>query len=110
LFESPFRRHTWGELLELRLALDVQGVFGDLLAPATHPFPDGLGYADPLVRAAVAGVTTSARGDEFIFVEDFLTGSTPAETEQPSVALVESGDLVGLPDFRDDARFAGVDG
>jgi hypothetical protein len=102
---------TPAEILETRLALNGQMVFGDLRAPGSHPFPDGLHYDDPLVGAAIAAITTTAPAEQFLALEDFQQAAPVlAPNGLPGADLVQSTELIELPALRNDSRFAGIDG
>ena len=102
---SQCRRLSLGEWLEPRLALSSNPVIERVPASAAHPFPDGLGYADSLVHSAIAAITTTAADDQFLLLEDFQPDATP-----PGAALVEAAELIDMPAFRNDVRYAGIDG
>ena len=73
------------------------------------PFADGLNHPDLDIRAAIASVTTSA--PESVI----LSGVEPAPIAPqdggfPTPSLIEAGELIGLPAFRSDPNFAGIDG
>ncbi len=99
------------ETLEPRLALSSQNALdaGAAATGAVLAFPDGLNHADPMVRAVISSVTTSAPVDEFFhLVDPYPVGAE--QDDAPTASLIEAGALVGLNDFREDLRFAGVDG
>jgi subtilisin-like proprotein convertase family protein/subtilisin family serine protease len=98
------------ELLEDRRLLSINsGSFpGEPPNPPLHPFPDGLNYADPVIRAAIANITTTAPADVGVYAID-PEPLLPSE-EAPGTNLIESSDLINLTAFRNDTRFAGIDG
>ena len=102
---SKCRLLSLGEWLEPRLALSGNPVIGYIPSDMTHPFPDGLSHADLLARSAIAAITTTASDDQFLLLEDFEADSAP-----PGLALVEAAELIDLPAFRSDLRYAGIDG
>ncbi|MGD9632966.1 MAG: S8 family serine peptidase [Pirellulales bacterium] len=98
-------------MLEYRLVLSADSLNLAQLsaAAANHPFPTGLDFQDPTIRSAIADVTTTAATDLIARIEqpqfkllDNLPGIQPN--------LIESNDLIGLNAFRQDPRFAGIDG
>jgi subtilisin family serine protease len=104
-------RRLHAEFLELRLALSGQNLFGpELLTgplPGAEPVGPDLTHANAL--AAIAAVTTSAPSDEFMLIPDPAFAG-PQGSDLPGAALEEAGSLIGMPAFRGDARFAGIDG
>jgi hypothetical protein len=97
------------ELLEPRCALHGDSLAQELL-PAIRPFPGGLNHSDPLVRAAIAGITTTASADQYAFVDAVAPRPALETKHHPGEALEESGVLIGVPAFRSDPRFSGIDG
>lgn len=72
-------------------------------------YPVGLNSPDLEARTAIANVTTSAPTDQFASIVDPAPG-TGGDFNIPGPALAEAGPLIGLPAFRSDSRFVGIDG
>lgn len=70
-------------------------------------FPDGLGYEDPVIRAAIMNVTTTGSTEPI-----FPTGSfkTSSGSDDLGLLTADSSSLIGLDRFRSDPRLAGIDG
>jgi hypothetical protein len=104
-------RRLHAEFLEERLALSSEplSVGGELSSTFQLNYPAALSHPDPAVRAAMAGITTTAPADEFFFIVDPLTGVPKLSLEDgiPSGTALE---LIGLEEYRNDVRFAGIDG
>jgi subtilisin family serine protease len=96
------------EPLEERFALSAQsaasahgaGTFQATYAPL-------LQQADPALRAALEAITTTAPADQLVFDIGPVTSSSGGDV---GASLAESTTLIGLKDFQDDVRFAGIDG
>src|SRR5262245_27159549 len=89
-------RKLHAEVLEVRLALSGQSLYGPSVG-------------DGSALAAIAAVTTSAPTDEYMLIPDPQFIESPLN-DTPGAALTEATSLIGLPAFRTDARFAGIDG
>ncbi len=96
------RRLFCGELLEARLALSGQNPIEASGASWTDSLSSG-----PLAPHAEAVMTTSAPIDQFASIADPAPLSA---VDSPAAALATAGELIGLPSFKSDPRFVGIDG
>jgi subtilisin family serine protease len=105
-------RRLRSEPLEQRLALSAQAVVGaDGIDPFRTLYPAALDQSDPVVRAVLERITTTASDATLSFSLDPVDFQIPAFAGgDVETALVQSAALIGLDDFRNDVRFAGVDG
>ena len=72
---------------------------------AASVFPDALGYQDSLVSAAIRAITTTGSPASV-----FSDGETSESGDSSGDQLIESANLIRLDQFRNDARFIGIDG
>lgn len=102
--KKPTGRRLHLEFLEIRLPLSSQ-------TPVTDDPSSFVAGGDDAARArstqeAISAVTTTAPANQFIQLIDPVT----ATTEPPQALLTEAGPLIGLPAFRNDLRYDGIDG
>ncbi|HMP05492.1 MAG TPA: S8 family serine peptidase, partial [Lacipirellulaceae bacterium] len=89
------------------MALSAQPLAEAGVAASRPVFPDGLNHADPVVRSALASITTTGATDVYFQTAD-PHGAWPADAE--ALGAGAAADLIGATTMWQDPRFAHLDG